>query len=215
MDEAAHHAGKDPLQFRLDMLIAEGRNAGTTPVAAGGAARQAAVLKKAAEMIEWGKPQAENTGLGIASTFGQERDMPTWVACAVQVQVDKDRGSIDVQKLYIAIDAGIIVHPNGAEAQCQGAALWGLSMAIHEGTEIVNGQYKDSNFSTYTPVRIYQTPEIKIEFIPSTQPPSGLGEPAVTPVAPAIANAIYNAVGVRLRKLPMKPNDLKSKLTSI
>jgi isoquinoline 1-oxidoreductase beta subunit len=214
MDEAAHHAGKDPLQFRLDMLIAEGRNAGSTPVAEGGAARQAAVLKKAAEMIGWGTPQAKDTALGIASTFGQERDMPTWVSCAVQVHVDKSNGIVNVQKLYIAIDAGIIVDPNGAEAQCQGAALWGLSMALYEGTELLNGQYKDSNFDTYTPLRLGQTPEVKIEFIPSKMPPSGLGEPAVTPVAPAIANAIYNAVGVRLRKIPMKPSDVKNALTN-
>jgi CO/xanthine dehydrogenase Mo-binding subunit len=212
MDEAAHYAGKDPLQFRLDMLIAEGRNAGNNAVSEGGAARQAAVLKKAAEMIGWGAEQAQDTGLGIASTFGQERDMPTWVACAVQVHVDKSNGLVNVQKLMIAIDAGIIVDPNGAEAQCQGAALWGLSMALYEGTELLNGQYKDTNFDTYTPLRLGQTPEVKIEFIASKMPPSGLGEPAVTPVAPAIANAIYQAVGVRLRKIPMQPSELKSAL---
>ena len=212
MDEAAHHAGKDPVQFRLDMLIAEGRNAGTTPVAGGGAARQAVVLKKAAEMIGWGSEQPENTGLGIASTFGQERDMPTWVSCAVQVQVNKSNGLVDVKKLVVAIDAGIIVDPNGAEAQCQGAALWGLSMALYEGTELRDGQYKDTNFDTYTPLRLGQTPEVHVEFIASKMPPSGLGEPAVTAVAPAIANAIYQAVGVRLRKIPMKPSELKSAL---
>ncbi|MEL0659954.1 molybdopterin cofactor-binding domain-containing protein [Psychromonas arctica] len=212
MDEAAHHVGKDPVQFRLDMLIAEGRNAGTTPVAEGGAARQAVVLKKAAEMIGWGSEQPENTGLGIASTFGQERDMPTWVSCAVQVQVNKSNGLVDVKKLVVAIDAGIIVDPNGAEAQCQGAALWGLSMALYEGTELRDGQYKDTNFDTYTPLRLGQTPEVQVEFIASKMPPSGLGEPAVTAVAPAIANAIYQAVGVRLRKIPMKPSELKSAL---
>jgi isoquinoline 1-oxidoreductase beta subunit len=169
-------------------------------------------LKKAAEMIGWGKPQAKDTGIGIASTFGQEREMPTWVGCAVQVHVDRDNGLVNVEKLYITIDAGIIVDPNGAEAQCQGAALWGLSMALHEGTELANGQYKDSNFDTYTPLRLGQTPEVKIEFMPSKLPPSGLGEPAVTPVAPAIANAIYQAVGVRLRKIPMTPSDVKSAL---
>jgi CO/xanthine dehydrogenase Mo-binding subunit len=212
MDEAAHHAGKDPLEFRLQLLTAEGRNAGAGPIAAGGASRQAAVLKKAAAMIGWGSPQPEGTGLGIASTFGQERDMPTWVAVAAQVHVDKATGLVDVQKLYVAVDAGIIVDPNGAEAQCQGAALWGLSMALYEGTELVNGKFKDGNFDTYTPLRIGQTPEVKIEFMPSKMAPSGLGEPAVTPVAPAIANAIYNAVGVRLRKIPMTPDDVKNAL---
>ena len=215
MDEAAHHAGKDPLQFRLDMLIAEGRNAGNNAISEGGAARQAAVLKKAADMIGWGTEQPENTGLGIASTFGQERDMPTWVSCAVQVQVNKSNGLVDVKKLVVVIDAGIIVDPNGAEAQCQGAALWGLSMALYEGTELRDGQYKDTNFDTYTPLRLGQTPEVQVEFIASKMPPSGLGEPAVTAVAPAIANAIYQAVGVRLRKIPMKPSELKSALEKL
>ncbi|MBU2978052.1 molybdopterin cofactor-binding domain-containing protein [Alteromonas sp. C1M14] len=212
MDEAAHFAGKDALQFRLDMLIAEGRNAGSTPVAEGGAARQAVALEKAAEMIGWGKPQAPNKGIGLATTFGQEREMPTWVGCAVQVHVEPNNGLVTVEKLYLAVDAGIVVDPDGAQAQCQGAALWGLSMALFEGTEIVNGQFKDQNFDRYTPLRIGQTPEVKVEFIASTLPPSGLGEPAVTPVAPAIANAIYNAVGVRLRKLPMSPADVKAAL---
>lgn len=210
MDEAAHHIGEDPLKFRLDHLDAKGRNAGGNAIAAGGATRQAAVLKKAAEMIGWGEKQAEGYGLGIASTFGQERDMPTWTACAVQVHVEKDTGLVHVDKLYIAIDAGIIVDPNGAEAQCQGAALWGLSMALYEGSELVDGQFKDRNFDTYTPLRLKQTPpDVQIAFIETDAPPSGLGEPAVTPVASAIANAIYDAVGVRLRTLPMTPADVK------
>jgi CO/xanthine dehydrogenase Mo-binding subunit len=215
MDEAAHHIGQDPLSFRLDRLIAQGRNAGKEPISIGGASRQANVLKKAAEMIGWGQAQARDTGLGIASTFGQERDMPTWVACAVQVHVDKNTGLVNVRKLVIAIDAGIIVDPNGAEAQCQGAALWGLSMALYEGTEFVKGKVKDNNFDSYTPLRLSQTPEVIIEFIPSTAAPAGLGEPAVTAVAPAVANAIYQAVGIRLRTIPMRPNDVKAALSSI
>ena len=212
MDEAAHHAGKDPLAFRLELLTAQGLNAGSGPIASGGAARQAAVLQKAAEMIGWGTTLPEGSGMGIASTFGQERDMPTWVAVAAQVRVDKSTGLVHVEKLQVVVDAGIIVDPNGAQAQCQGAALWGLSMALYEGTELVNGKFKDSNFDSYTPLRIGQTPEVNIEFIVSHYAPSGLGEPAVTPVAPAIANAIYQAIGVRLRKLPMTANDVKAAL---
>ena len=212
MDEAAHHAGKDPLAFRLELLTAQGLNAGSGPIASGGAARQAAVLQKAAEMIGWGTTLPEGSGMGIASTFGQERDMPTWVAVAAQVRVDKSTGLVHVEKLQVVVDAGIIVDPNGAQAQCQGAALWGLSMALYEGTELVNGKFKDSNFDSYTPLRIGQTPEVNIEFIVSPYAPSGLGEPAVTPVAPAIANAIYQAIGVRLRKLPMTANDVKAAL---
>ena len=215
MDEAAHHAGKDPLEFRLELLTAQGRNAGSGPIAVGGASRQAAVLQQAADMIGWGTQQAEGYGLGIASTFGQERDMPTWVACAVQVHVDKATGLVNVENLYVVIDAGIIVDPNGAEAQCQGAALWGLSMALFEGTELVNGQFKDTNFDTYTPLRLSQTPEVKVDFIASKAAPSGLGEPAVTPVAPAIANAIYKATGARLRTLPMTPQDIKAAIANV
>lgn len=215
MDEAALHVGADPLTFRLNRLIAEGRNAGTEPISIGGAARQAVVLQKAAEMIGWGQPQAPDTGLGIASTFGQERDMPTWVAVAVQVHVNKSNGVVKVQKLHCAIDAGVIVDPNGAEAQCQGAILWGLSMALYEGTQFVSGKVKDTNFGTYTPLRLSQTPEVKISFIPSTAAPAGLGEPAVTPVAPAIANAIYQAIGIRLRKIPMTPDDVKAALSKV
>jgi isoquinoline 1-oxidoreductase subunit beta len=215
MDEAAHQVGADPLTFRLDKLIAEGRNAGKEPISIGGAARLATVLKKAADMIGWGQPQAPNTGLGLACTFGQERDMPTWVAIAAQVHVNKDNGLVTVQKLHCAIDAGVIVDPNGAEAQCQGAVLWGLSMALYEGTEFVNGKVKDRNFDTYTPLRLSQTPEVKIEFIPSIAAPAGLGEPATTPVAPAIANAIYQAAGIRLRKIPMTPDDVKTALSNV
>lgn len=212
MDEAAHHAGVDPLDFRLQHLTAEGRNAGAGPIASGGASRQAAVLKKAAEMIGYGKELPKDSGIGIASTFGQERDMPTWVAVAVQVKVERDTGLVHVEKLHVAVDAGIIVDPDGAEAQCQGGALWGLSMALYEGTKLVNGKFQDSNFDTYTPLRIGQTPEVKVEFVKNDYAPSGLGEPAVTPVAPAIANAIYHAVGVRLRKIPMTSDDVKAAL---
>ena len=92
-----------------------------------------------------------------------------------------------------------------AAAQVEGGALWGLSMALHEGTEIVNGQPKDTNLDTYTPLRIGHTPEVEIEFIPSTEVPVGLGEPGTSAVAPAIGNAIFAATGARLRHLPIRP----------
>lgn len=209
MDEAAHKAGRDPLQFRLELLTGEGRNAGSGPIAQGGALRQAAVLRRAAELIGWGSPQPADTGLGLASTFGQEREMPTWVACGVQVHVDRTNGLVHVQRLRLVVDAGIIVDPDGALAQCQGGALWGLSMALYEGSALAKGRFRDSNLDTYTPLRIAQVPDLKIEFIDSPHAPAGLGEPAVTPVAPAIANAIEAAVGIRLRTLPMTPEAVK------
>lgn len=205
MDEAAHSRGVDPVAFRLRLLDGIGRNAGGPPSAVGGAHRQAAVLARTAQKARWGSAMPKDTGLGVATSFGQERDMPTWVACAARVRVDRSSGRVTVENLTLVVDAGTIVHPNGAEAQVQGAALWGMSMALHEGSEFVNGLPKDTNLDTYTPLRIGDVPEIDVEFLPSTQAPVGLGEPATTVVGPAIANAIFAACGARVRHLPIRP----------
>jgi isoquinoline 1-oxidoreductase beta subunit len=210
MDEAAAEAGVDPLAFRLKMLDATGRNAGGPPTAVGGAKRQAAVLQRVAAKAGWGQPLPKNTGLGLATTFGQERDMPTWVACAARVRVDPASGAVKVEKLTLVADAGTIVSPDGAMAQMQGASLWGLSLALFEGTQFVNGQVKDTNLGAYTPLRMADVPDLDIEFMPSTEPPVGLGEPATTVVGPAIGNAIYRAVGARVRDLPIRPAAVKA-----
>jgi isoquinoline 1-oxidoreductase beta subunit len=139
--------------------------------------------------------------------------MPTWTCCVAQVHVDRKTGAVTVQKLTLAVDAGTIVHPDGAHAQVEGATLWGLSLALHEGTEFVNGQVKDTNLNSYTPLRIRDTPPIQIELVESAEPPVGLGEPAVTVVGPAIANAIFAAVGVRLRHIPIRSADVLKALT--
>lgn len=205
MDEAAHKLNRDPLEFRLSLLTGEGRNAGVAPTSVGGAKRQAAVVKRAAELAGWGTKLADDTAIGIATSFGQERDVPTWVACAARVKVDRKTGQVTVEKLTMVTDAGTVVDPDSALAQTQGAALWGLSMALYEGTEIDAGNVRDRNLDTYTPLRMIDTPEIEVEFLPSTEAPVGLGEPSTTVVAPAIGNAIFNAVGVRLRHLPITP----------
>lgn len=205
MDEAAHKLGLDPVAFRLRMLNGKGRNAGSAPTAVGGALRQAAVLKRAAEKGGWGQTMPKDTGLGIATTFGQERDMPTWVSCVARVSVDRKTGFVKLEKLTLVADAGTVVDPDGALAQMQGAALWGASMALHEGSEFVKGRVKDSNLDTYTPLRMGDTPDIEVEFVAGTEPPCGLGEPATTVVGPAIGNAIFAATGARLRDLPIRP----------
>jgi isoquinoline 1-oxidoreductase subunit beta len=205
MDEAAHTAGEDPVAFRLGMLNGRGRNAGSAPSAVGGAKRQAAVLARAAQTASWGAATPKDTGLGIATTFGQERGMPTWTACVARVRIDRSSGAVIIEKLTLVLDAGTIVDPGGALAQVEGGALWGLSMALHEGTEFVKGQVKDTNLDTYAPLRIGDVSELDIKFIDSSEAPVGLGEPATTVVAPAIGNAIFAAVGVRLRHLPIRP----------
>jgi isoquinoline 1-oxidoreductase beta subunit len=205
MDEAAHAAAVDPVTFRMRLLDGAGRNAGSAPNAVGGARRQAEVLRRVAVAAGWGNVLQESTGLGIATTFGQERDMPTWVACAARVHVDRSNGAVTVQKLNLVVDAGTVVHPDGALAQVEGAALWGLSMALHEGSEFVKGQPRDTNLDTYTPLRMGDVPEVEVEFVPSTEVPVGLGEPGTTVVGPAIGNAIFAATGARVRHLPIRP----------
>jgi hypothetical protein len=106
----------------------------------------------------------------------------------------------------------IFRHPDGAKAQVEGSSLWGLSMALHEGSEFVNGLPKDTNLDTYTPLRMGDVPEIEVELIPSSEAPVGLGEPATTPVAPAIANAIFAATGARVRHLPIRPAAIRQAL---
>ena len=115
---------------------------------------------------------------------------------------------VTVRKLWMDIDAGTIVDPDGARAQVEGAMLWGLSMALCEGTDIADGKVRDTNLDTYTPLRISDMPAFDIAFVDSTEVPVDLGEPPTTVVAPAIGNAIFLATGARLRHLPIRPADV-------
>jgi CO/xanthine dehydrogenase Mo-binding subunit len=214
IDEAAHHTKEDPVAFRLALLTGTGRNAGAVPNSNGGATRQAAVVRRAAERAGWGSTLPADSGLGIATSFGQERTMPTWVACAAKVRVNRTTGFVTVQKLTIVTDAGTIVDPDSARAQTEGGALWGLSMALHEGTTFAKGQVSDTNLDTYSPLRISDVPEMDISFIDSIEVPVGLGEPATTVVGPAIGNAIYAAVGIRIRHLPIRSDAVLAALAA-
>ena len=170
----------------------------------GGALRLANCLRVAAGRAGWGaKKLPPNTGMGIAVSSAEERQSPTWVAGIAEVTVDPQTGRYKINRLTIAMDPGTVINPLNAKAQVQGAALWGTSQVMAERLTIKDGALEQSNFHDYTPIRLADVPPIDVELIDSGHHPSGVGEPASTVVAPAVANAIYNAVGVRVRHMPI------------
>lgn len=214
IDELAHASEQDPAEFRRTMLDAQGRQSGSAPHAVGGANRLKNVLNKLTQKVDTRRALPENQGIGIALSFGQERTMPTWVALAAHVEVNPKSGKVTVKKLTCVVDCGVVVDPDGAMAQLEGSLLWGVSLALHEGTQFENGQVTSSNLHNYFPLRMKDVPEMDITFVDSDEFPVGLGEPGTTVVAPAIGNAIFNATGVRLRSLPMTPDVVKVTMKS-
>ncbi|GAA0858627.1 xanthine dehydrogenase family protein molybdopterin-binding subunit [Aliiglaciecola litoralis] len=214
MDEVAHQSGQDPVEFRRALLDAQGRQSGSEPHSVGGANRLKNVLDVLTQKVDTRQSLPKNQGIGIALSYGQERNMPTWVALAAHVDVDAATGKVKVKKLTCVVDCGVVVHPDGALAQLEGSLLWGVSLALHEGTLFKHGQVASNNLHNYFPLRMQDAPEMDISFVESDEFPVGLGEPGTTVVAPAIGNAVFNATGIRLRSLPMTPSAVKTSLES-
>jgi isoquinoline 1-oxidoreductase len=211
LDEVARKVGKDPVAFRLAMLQATGANKGEVPMSIGGAERIANIIKKAAEVTDFRKKHGKlgpGRGIGLAATT-HFRDTPTWTCGVAEVKVDRGSGAIEVEKFTTVIDLGQAVNPDSAAAQCEGGTLFGLSLALYEQATMHNGNLDQTNFDTYTPLRISQAPEVVVHIINTGNPPVGVGEPAVTVVAPAVSNAVFDAVGIRLRDLPFTPDRVK------
>jgi CO/xanthine dehydrogenase Mo-binding subunit len=203
VDELAHAAGKDPAQFRIDMLDGAGDNDG-------GAQRLRNTLLAAMGLAGYGtKKLPKGEGMGIACVSSQERKTASWTACVAHVAVAPS-GEIKVKKLTVATDVGTAVNPDGIRAQVEGGALWGLSLALYEKATMKDGGIEQSNFDTYTPLRMSQVPEVAVNVIANGDKPTGVGEPAVTVVAPAIGNAIFNACGARVRALPITAEAVKA-----
>ena len=121
-------------------------------------------------------------------------------------------GEVKVKKLTVATDVGMQVHPDNIRAQVEGAALWGLSLAMYEKATLKDGGIEQTNFDTYTPLRMSQTPEVAVNVIANGDKPTGVGEPAVTVIAPALGNAIFNACGARIRALPITAEAVKANM---
>ncbi|HKO71386.1 MAG TPA: molybdopterin cofactor-binding domain-containing protein [Bradyrhizobium sp.] len=202
VDELAHSVGKDPAQYRIDMLDGKGANAG-------GAQRLRNTLLAAMGMSGYGTRELpKGEGMGVACVSSQERATASWTACVAHVAVAPS-GEIKVKKLTVATDVGTQVHPDNIRAQVEGAALWGLSLALYEKATLKDGGIEQTNFDTYTPLRMSQVPEVAVSVIANGEKATGVGEPAVTVIAPAIGNAIFNACGARIRSLPITAEAVK------
>jgi isoquinoline 1-oxidoreductase beta subunit len=195
--ELADAAGRDHLEFLLEIMSRpRWLDPGNTRTLNTG--RAADVIKLAAEKAGWGKQLPGGRGLGLAFYFSHAGHF----AEVAEVSVDDNR-KVTVHQVTVAADVGPIVNMSGAENQCQGAVIDGLSTTLGLGLSIENGRVQESNFDQYPLLRIGSAPNVDVHFIQSEYAPTGLGEPALPPIAPAVCNAIFAATGFRVRELPL------------
>jgi isoquinoline 1-oxidoreductase subunit beta len=191
LDEVAHAGGKDPYQLRRTLLANE--------------PRMLAVLDLAAQNANWGSALPAGRARGIATHFSFD----SYVAQVAEVSVEKD-GTVRVHRVVAAVDCGRTVNPDTVKGQIEGGIIFGLTAALKTEITLEKGRVQQRNFNDYPMVRMFESPVIEVFIVPSTEHPTGVGEPGVPPVAPAVANAIFAATGKRVRRLPIKPEDLRS-----
>ena len=187
IDELAWSQGIDPLEFRRGLYTG----------------RSLDVINLAASKAGWGSPLPTGWGRGIAyfDTWG------THVAMVAEVEITLD--AIQVQRVTCAVDCGLPVNPDNIAAQIEGAIAFGLTAALKGGITVEGGRVQESNFHDCPILQINQMPHVEVHIIPGESLPSGVGEAGVPPIAPAVANAVFNATGVRVRHLPITIQDLR------
>jgi CO/xanthine dehydrogenase Mo-binding subunit len=192
VDELAVAHDKDPCAFRLELL-------------GDASSLHRAVLERAAREAGWGQPLPEGRARGIAVyRYGGNE---TYVAQVAEVSVDRD-GNVRVHRVVCAVDCGIVVHPGIVEAQMEGSIIYGLSAALSGEITFARGRCQQSNFHDTPLLRFPQSPAIDVHILASDRAPTGVGEPGVPPIAPAVANAVSAAIGRRIRELPLTPSRL-------
>jgi len=191
VDELAHAAKADPFEFRRKLL-------GNSP-------RLKRTLEYVAEKAGWGKKLSQGVGRGIScvESFGST------AAQVAEVSVDKN-GTLTIHRIVIAVDCGPVVNPDTIEAQLESAVVYALSAALKDEITVERGRVQQSNFDDYRILQIDEMPKVEVHIVPSTEPVGGIGEPGLPPVSPAVCNAIFAATGKRIRKLPIRPADLKT-----
>ncbi|MDD4880989.1 MAG: xanthine dehydrogenase family protein molybdopterin-binding subunit, partial [Gallionellaceae bacterium] len=184
IDELAHAAGADPVAFRRGLLKDHPRHL--------------AVLDLAVDKANWGKPLPPGWGRGVAV----HESFNSYVAEVAEVSVQPN-GEFKVERVVCAVDCGLAVTPDVVKAQMEGGIGFGLSAALHSAVTLEDGRAEQSNFDDYRILRMKEMPRIEVHIVASDAPPTGVGEPGVPPIAPAVANALFAVTGKRLRKLPL------------
>jgi isoquinoline 1-oxidoreductase beta subunit len=190
IDELAHAAGRDPVDFRRSMLT--------------GQPRLRHVLDVASERAGWGTPPPAGRGRGVALVI----DKGGIVAQVAEVSLED--GRIRVHRVTCAMDCGRVIHPGIVEGQVVGSIVGGLTAALYGEITIANGRVEQSNFHDYPLLRISEMPEVDVILVDSEEEPGGAGEPALPPIAPAVANALFALTGTRARTLPIRPSPRSS-----
>ena len=206
IDELAHAAGQDPLAYRLAVLGAPR----ALPYGSGhyDTGKLRAVFELAARQGSWGAALPPGRGRGIAGSYANH----SYVAVVAEVEVGPTH-EVRVRRLVAAADIGRVINPLGAAAQIEGALLFGLAAALQQEITIAGGRVQQANFNDFPLLRMAQAPPMEVHFVASEDAPRGCGETGVPPAAPALANAIFAATGIRARRLPIRPADLKAAAT--